>query len=880
MLDALEALRDSLAPHYDIERQIGAGGMARVFLAVEQHPHRRVAIKVIAPELSNRLLRERFIREVDLSSKLSHPHIVPIFSAGEAAGLFYYVMPYVEGESLRQRLLRERRLPLEAALHITRDVADALAFAHAQGIIHRDIKPENILLSGDHAIVADFGIARAISAAGALSLTQTGQAIGSPGYMSPEQALGTGDLDARTDIYSLGCVLFEMLAGEPPVPSFGERLIRNWGALEASEGLRRVAGREARGVKHAISTALAPLPDERFPTAGEFAAALGGPAHRTSVPTRGVLAGRRGRRLTLAAGTLAAAAAAVVLAVRRPAAGLNDRRVVVAVIENHTGDPSLDNLGHMAADWVTQGLAQTGLVEVVPSMSVMTASRASEGHGSAHLDAAGLRALGRETGAGTVVWGAYYRQGDSVRFQVQISAAKDGTVLRALDPVAGPLAQPLDAVEALRQRVMAALATLFDSRLSRWATTASQPPNFQAYQEFIGGLDRFVQFDMRGAIAHFERAVAVDTTFRLPLIFAANAHMNVGEFAVADSLGHALERHAGRFAPLDRAYLAWVLATCRGDGPEALRAARAMANLAPGSEALYLVAEDAMALNRPREAVDALVGLGPDRGFTRGWWVYWSDLTSAWHLVGDHRRELQAALEGLRRFPDNPQILATQVRALAALGRVEEMRRGVAASMNVPPMEGWAAADVLLLAAVELRAHGHAAAADTMLAQARDWLAARPPAEAASEAHQVRVALVAYTAGRLVDAQREFERLAARGGPGRSGSVGGAAVMGDAWDQMDYLGYVGAVAARQGNRDQALRVAQTLERVTRPYLFGRPTVWRARIAALLGERDGAVALLREAFAKGYPHAHALHTDLAFEALRDYAPFQELLRPKE
>jgi len=880
MLDALEALRDSLAPHYDIERQIGAGGMARVFLAVEQHPHRRVAIKVIAPELSNRLLRERFIREVDLSSKLSHPHIVPIFSAGEAAGLFYYVMPYVEGESLRQRLLRERRLPLEAALHITRDVADALAFAHAQGIIHRDIKPENILLSGDHAIVADFGIARAISAAGALSLTQTGQAIGSPGYMSPEQALGTGDLDARTDIYSLGCVLFEMLAGEPPVPSFGERLIRNWGALEASEGLRRVAGREARGVKHAISTALAPLPDERFPTAGEFAAALGGPAHRTSVPTRGVLAGRRGRRLTLAAGTLAAAAAAVVLAVRRPAAGLNDRRVVVAVIENHTGDPSLDNLGHMAADWVTQGLAQTGLVEVVPSMSVMTASRASEGHGSAHLDAAGLRALGRETGAGTVVWGAYYRQGDSVRFQVQISAAKDGTVLRALDPVAGPLAQPLDAVEALRQRVMAALATLFDSRLSRWATTASQPPNFQAYQEFIGGLDRFVQFDMRGAIAHFERAVAVDTTFRLPLIFAANAHMNVGEFAVADSLGHALERHAGRFAPLDRAYLAWVLATCRGDGPEALRAARAMANLAPGSEALYLVAEDAMALNRPREAVDALVGLGPDRGFTRGWWVYWSDLTSAWHLVGDHRRELQAALEGLRRFPDNPQILATQVRALAALGRVEEMRRGVAASMNVPPMEGWAAADVLLLAAVELRAHGHAAAADTMLAQARDWLAARPPAEAASEAHQVRVALVAYTAGRLVDAQREFERLAARGGPGRSGSVGGAAVMGDAWDQMDYLGYVGAVAARQGNRDQALRVAQTLERVTRPYLFGRPTVWRARIAALLGERDGAVALLREAFAKGYPHAHALHTDLAFEALRDYPPFQELLRPKE
>src|SRR5213592_4499830 len=796
MLDTLESLRERLAPHYDVERQIGAGGMARVYLAVQQHPHRRVAIKVIDPELSNRLLRERFIREVDLSSKLSHPHIVPIFSAGEVDGLFYYVMPYVEGESLRHRLMRERKLPLEAALHITRDVADALAFAHAQGIIHRDIKPENILLPGDHAIVADFGIARAISAAGALTITQTGQSIGSPGYMSPEQALGSGDLDARTDIYSLGCVLFEALAGEPPVPSLAERLIHNWGALESCDALRGEEGGVARAVKHAISKALAPLPDDRFATAAGFAAALGGSAHRTSVPTRGIFAGRRGRRIALvgAALVVAGAAAGAFLALRRPVSGLKDRRVVVAVIENHTGDPAFDNLGHMAADWVTQGLAQTGLVEVVPSMSVMTASLPSGGHGSAHLDAAGLRALGRETGAGTVVWGSYYRQGDSVRFQVQISAANDGTVLRALDPVAGPLAQPLDAVEALRQRVMAALATLFDSRLSRWATTASQPPNFQAYQEFIAGLDRFVQFDMRGAIAHFERASAVDTTFRLPLIFAANAHMNLGEFAAADAIGHALEPHAGRLAPLDRSYLAWVLATCRGDAAEALRAARGMASLAPASETLYLVAEDAMALNRPREAVNALTALGPDRGFTRGWWIYWDDLTGALHMLGDHRSELKQALEGIRRFPHNLQILTTQVRALAALGRTEDVGRLLAASVNFSPELGLTSADAMMIAAAELRAHGYPAAADTALGLARNWLAGRSPAESESDAHRYCVALVAYAAGRLDDARREFERLVARG------SRWTAATAGDAPDQMDYLGYLGAIAARQGDR--------------------------------------------------------------------------------
>src|SRR5436853_2293352 len=852
MIDVLDTLRASLAPHYDVEREIGAGGMARVFLAVEQHPHRRVAIKVLDPEVSTRLLRERFIREVDLSSNLSHPHIVPIFSAGEVDGLFYYVMPYVEGESLRHRLQRERRLPLEAALQIACDAADALAFAHVQGIIHRDIKPENILLSSNHAIVADFGIARAISAAGSLTLTQAGQPVGSPGYMSPEQAMALGDLDARTDIYSLGCVLFEMVAGEPPAPSMTERRVHNWTALQTAPAMQRAGPDVARAVKHAISRALAPFPDDRFPTATEFAAALGAPAHRTSVPTRGILAGNRGRRAALVlGGAFVLLGAGAVLLLRQRAPYLNDRRVVVAVIENHTGDRSLDNVGHMAADWVTQGLAQTGLVEVVPSVSVMSSSLVSGEHGPGHLDAAGIKRLARETGAGTVVSGAYYRQADSIRFQVQISAAKDGTVLRALDPVAGPIAQPLAAVEALRQRVMAALATLFDARLSQWATTASQPPNFQAYQEFIAGLDRFVQVDMRGAIAHFERGSAEDTTFRLPLIFAANAHMNLGEFAAADSIGHALERYAGRLAPLDRAYLAWVLATCRGDGAEALRAARAMTHLAPASEALYLVAEDAMALNRPREAADALMTLGPDRGFTHGWWVYAYDLTTALHLLGDHRRELKQALEGTRRFPDNPQVLTTQIRALAALGRAEEATRRLAASGNLAPAQGWTPADALLLAAVELRAHGHPAEGDTVLAQARDWLAARPPAEVASEPHRYRVALVSYTAGRLDDAQRQFERLAARGGPGRSDSLAAAAITGDGWDEMDYLGYLGAIAARQGNREQALRVERALAGVKRPYLFGRHTVWRARIQALPGQRGGAVAPPPGPFPQGY-----------------------------
>ena len=884
MLDVLDSLRESLAPRYDVEREIGAGGMARVFLAVEQHPHRRVAIKVLDPEVSTRLLRERFIREVDLSSNLSHPHIVPIFSAGEVDGLFYYVMPYVEGESLRHRLLRDRQLPLETALHITRDVADALAFAHGQGIIHRDIKPENILLSGEHAIVADFGIARAISAAGSLTLTQAGQPIGSPGYMSPEQAMALGDLDARTDIYSLGCVLFEMLAGESPVTSMTERRVHNWTALETSKALQGAHTGVVRSVKHAISRALAPLPDDRFPTVTEFATALGAPAYRTSVPTRGIFAGGRGRRVALVLGValaLVGAGAAVRLLGNR-GSQLNERRVVVAVIENHTGDRALDNIGHMAADWVTQGLAQTGLVEVVPSMSVMTSTRAS-GYGPGHFDAAGIQTLGRETGAGTVVSGAYYREADSIRFQVQISAATDGTVLRALEPVAGPIAQPLTAVETVRQRVMAALATLFDSRLSLWAKTTGQPPTFAAYQEFIQGLDRMVQFDSRGAIDHFRRAALEDTSFRLPLIFAAHEHMDLGEFATADSIAHAVERSPGRLSPLDQHYLTWVLVQSRGDRQRALETAREMAVIAPNSETLWLVAQCALALNRPRETITALTTLGPDRGLFRGWSVYWFYLTFAHHLVGDHRRELKEAREGRRRHPADFAVLAAEVRALAALGRAGDITARLAEAPSLPPQPGWSPADVALIAALELAAHDHRAEAPAAGAWAVRWLEGRPAAEVHSVANRFRLALAYYVGGRLDDTRRLLEGLAAEraaGVPDYATMRWIAVITGDSPDRVTLQGFLGVLAARQERRADALRFDRTLQAMRPRYLFGRHTMWRARIHAVLGERDTAVALVQEAFAQGYPRGGVMHLFPSLWSLRDYPPYRELLTPKE
>src|SRR5512146_1352577 len=215
-VDPFDTLRSALADRYRIERELGAGGMATVYLAEDLKHHRKVAIKVLHAELSAILGPERFLKEIELTASLQHPHILPLFDSGSADGLLYYVMPYVDGETLRSRLERERQLPIADAVRIATESADALQYAHEHGVVHRDIKPENILLQNGHALVADFGIALAVEQAGGQRMTQTGLSLGTPQYMAPEQAMGERSVDARADIYALGAVTYEMLAGEPP----------------------------------------------------------------------------------------------------------------------------------------------------------------------------------------------------------------------------------------------------------------------------------------------------------------------------------------------------------------------------------------------------------------------------------------------------------------------------------------------------------------------------------------------------------------------------------------------------------------------------------------------------------------------------------------
>ena len=272
--DIPASLASALADRYTLLRELGRGGMATVYLAEDVRHRRQVALKVLHPELSAVIGPERFLKEIELTARLQHPHILPLFDSGSASGHLFYVMPFVDGESLRARLDRERQLPIEEALRIARETADALGYAHALGVVHRDVKPENILLQGGHALVADFGIALAVTQAGANRMTQTGMSLGTPHYMAPEQAMGEKVVDARADIYALGVVTYEMLAGELPFTGASTQAILAKMMTERPVPLHTMRDTVPMGVERAVLKALAKLPADRFETAPKFAEAL------------------------------------------------------------------------------------------------------------------------------------------------------------------------------------------------------------------------------------------------------------------------------------------------------------------------------------------------------------------------------------------------------------------------------------------------------------------------------------------------------------------------------------------------------------------------------------------------------------------------------
>ena len=530
---------------------------------------------------------------------------------------------------------------------------------------------------------------------------------------------------------------------------------------------------------------------------------------------------------------LVIALAVIVAVIRSDRRAPEDGSVAVALFENRTGDPRLDPLGVMAADWITQGLAQTGLVQVV-------APRAVE--------------LRKAAQPSILVVGSYYTSNDTLHWQTRITDAASGKVLRALDRVSGPTSTSVTTLDAVRQRVTAGLASLLDPKLASWAAAAAVPPSFAAYREHAEGMESFIGLRFPEAIEHFTKAAALDSAFVTPALMAGVAYINVGAFARADSIVRELSARREQLAPIDRGLLDWVTARCRGDWSAALAASRRNALLTPGSSFFYVVAYDALALNQPTIAIAALEPLDPQRGFLHGWYRYWDVLTSAYHATGDYDRELVRARAGRQQYPTQIAMLRNEARALAALGRVSQVEQLLSTALALP-QPSVSPGRVLEETALELRAHGHDDAATRVLQRAVTWYRSRPE----SEADMFGLAVTLFLARRWSESAEILRTLTAAHP-----------------QEIDYHGLYGTLQARLGNRSAAQRISQQLGQRNDSYLFGENYAWQARIAAELGDRAGAIRLLREAFARGQPYTLQWHRDPHFGTLQTEPEFRALI----
>ena len=479
MPDLLERLKSALADRYAVEREIGRGGMATVFLAEDLKHHRQVAIKVLHPELAAAVGGQRFLQEIQTVASLNHPHILMLIDSGEADGLLYYVMPYAEGESLRQRLDREKQLAVDESVRIALEVADGLDHAHRKGVIHRDIKPGNILLFERHAVIADFGIARAIEVARADRVTSTGLGVGTPLYSSPEQATAQETLDGRTDIYSLGCVLYEMLAGAPPFTGPSSQAIVARHSLDPVPSLRTVRSTIPEGLEQVILKALAKIPADRFASAVAFAEALTKPA------------------------------------VVRP----SGPSIAVLPFLNLSADPENEYFADGMTEDVIAQLSKIRALKVISRTSVMQFKKREQS----------LREIGRRLGVATLLEGSVRQAGNRVRIVAQLIDAETDQHLWA-----ETYDRQLSDVFAIQSDVALHIAAALKAELSADERTriGKEPTSdLKAYHLYLKGqhcLRRYTSEGIHQGLEYFEQAIEKDPNYALVYAGVAMAYVILG----------------------------------------------------------------------------------------------------------------------------------------------------------------------------------------------------------------------------------------------------------------------------------------------------------------------------------------------------------------
>jgi hypothetical protein len=883
--DLRERLFETLGTTYDFERELGGGGMSRVFVAVERRFNRRVVVKVLAPELAAGVSAERFAREVMLAARLQQANIVPVFDSGEIDGLPYYTMPWIEGESLRARLDARGATSISETVSIVSDVARALSYAHAHGVVHRDIKPENILRSGHTAVVTDFGIAKAITAARMLApfetLTQVGTSLGTPAYLAPEQAMGDPATDHRADLYALGVVAYELLAGERPFTASTLHELVRAHVTQTPTPITSHRPEVPAALAELVMRCLEKDPADRPQSADEVLQWLERvhdlPSGERTV--RPAAASRVGPRTAMVAGLAMLAVVAIAGALwwrrdRTPSEMLDPGRVLVTIPV--TTDPSLSAVAAMSQSAISRALGELQSVRLTEGGG--TAARPS-----GDSDSAAARAA-RSAQAGTVVTANLYPVGaDSIRVDLRVLDANSGDLVRAIRPIRVTRNATDSAWTAALDPLLATVAITTFPWLGVRALPTGEPPRFAAVREMLTALALITRSDSASRAAmlvHATRATSLDTTLlQAQLWRAAEARSIVpGGYsylvqALLDTANHVVAPQRDRLSPFELTLFDYVVASARNDPGAMLEALRRMQGIAPDVILARDLPNRLLDVNRPREALTLLQSARPTRGLD-GKLVQpsespqrWAALADAYHFLGDHESERGAAAQLRRVRPDDPISLRYQLKAAAAMHDSAEVERLLAQAQLLPtPTTTYDFfGDLELQVGQEARAHGQERFGRALVQRAIDWFDAQPP----DPPWRVRLRhAIAYH-----DLHDETRALAVlRTVPSAPNAIDTSHVL--------YVGLRGRIAAASGDTIGARAADAALESRGRG-LSGANTLERAFIAAELGQRERAVTLLQEAFSQGYGFSirWRLHWLTDTRPLRGYPPFEQMLQPQ-
>ena len=873
-MDLKTQLESALGSSVRLVRELGGGGMSRVFLAEDVEHGREIVVKVVPTELAGQVNVERFRREIKVAARLQHPCIVPVISSGSADGLPYYTMPFVEGESLRAKMSRERGLSVQESLRILRDISGAVAYAHEHGVVHRDIKPENILVTKHHAVLADFGVAKALTESTRTDapLTSVGVALGTPAYMAPEQAVADPSLDHRADIYALGVIAYEMLAGRHPFEGRSSQSMLAAHAIEQPNSVTVHRPSLPASLAALITRMMAKHPGDRPQSADEVLNEIdhvSTPAETraTSAPPSAPILDAEGRkRLVVASGLAGALLTVVAISMFAFKNGFKttalDRANVLVLEPSVTGDTS-----HTAAARIFNAV-NLGLAKVV-SAHVVPASDKSP----SIADKAAV--LGRKAGAANVVTTSIYQAGGKLQVQFQLVDAKSGDIIRTLAPRQvglDPSAAELDsAVDPLLTVVGFATSPL----LGPAAIPLAAIPSFAAFQELETGVTQAVNNDpvsTEGARRRFKAAFALDSSFiqaRMWLMWlerSTGATRNVTSSAyMYDTLQTYVLDHRTAMSPFEATLADFVLDRAASErGVQALRKLLAENPRNPMRRDLPLFLVD---LNRPYASDSAMEGfLAADStiGKTLNFWIW---RATVYHYVRDYRKGLEAARKARLIAPSDLAGMRAELIALAALGDSVAIARSLGMVAVATRNRSWFdfAGDLYLMTAQELNAHGFASQGRAVQAKALEWFDTRTKEDWKNPNVAFRGAIGYLAANRIADAERILLVL-----------------MKERPEDRRYLGTYGRLLAQKGDTAGAVRIAAEIAEVPSAKFGGTPAFERAQIAAELGRKDETVALLQEAFSQGVgfvSYRSRLHVFPNFARMKGYPPFEALITPQ-